>query len=167
MNRDHSVVLEIAPKYCISDPFVDYEGYSISSKGFLSTAVNISVIWIKFTHSIYFSSLIPKMSIFTFANFCLTMSNLPRFMDLTFQVPMQFFSLQYQAIPSPLVTSFFLEIFLHSSPVAYWTTTTWFTGKKTLMLGKIEGRRRRDDRGWDGWMASPTQWTWVWASSRS
>ena len=22
-----------------------------------------------------------------------------------------------------------------------------------------------DDRGWDGWMASPTQWTWVWASS--
>ena len=32
--------------------------------------------------------------------------------------------------------------------------------KKTLMLGKIEGRRRRDDRGWDGWMALPTQWTW-------
>ena len=24
-----------------------------------------------------------------------------------------------------------------------------------------------DDRGWDGWMASPTWWTWVWASSRS
>ena len=24
-----------------------------------------------------------------------------------------------------------------------------------------------DDRGWDGWMASPTQWTWVWVSSRS
>ena len=24
-----------------------------------------------------------------------------------------------------------------------------------------------DDRGWDGWMASPTQWTWVWANSRS
>ena len=34
--------------------------------------------------------------------------------------------------------------------------------EKTLMLGKIEGRRRR---GWDGWMASPTRWTWVWASS--
>ena len=31
---------------------------------------------------------------------------------------------------------------------------------------KIEGRKS-DDRGWDGWMASPTQWTWVWASSRS
>ena len=37
--------------------------------------------------------------------------------------------------------------------------------EKTLMLGKVEGRRRRDDRGWDGWMASPTQWTWVWANS--
>ena len=34
--------------------------------------------------------------------------------------------------------------------------------EKTLMLGKIEGRRRRGDRGWDGWMASLTQWTWVW-----
>ena len=38
--------------------------------------------------------------------------------------------------------------------------------EKTLMLGKIEGERR-DDRGWDGWMASPTQWTWVWVNSRS
>ena len=36
---------------------------------------------------------------------------------------------------------------------------------KTLMLGKIEGRRRRDSRGWDGWVASPTRWTWAWASS--
>ena len=32
--------------------------------------------------------------------------------------------------------------------------------EKTLMLGKTEGRRRRG-WGWDGWMASPTQWTWV------
>ena len=39
--------------------------------------------------------------------------------------------------------------------------------EKTLMLGKTEGGRRRDDRGWDGWMASPTQWTWVWVDSRS
>ena len=39
--------------------------------------------------------------------------------------------------------------------------------EKTLMLGKIEGRRRRDDRGWEGWMESPTQWTWVWVDSGS
>ena len=37
--------------------------------------------------------------------------------------------------------------------------------EKTLMLGKMEGRREGDNRGWDGWMASPTQWTWVWVSS--
>ena len=39
--------------------------------------------------------------------------------------------------------------------------------EKTLMLGKIEGRRGRDDRGWDGWMASPTWQTRVWESSGS
>ena len=44
MNRDHSVVFEIASKYCISDTFVDYDGYSISSKGFLPTVVGIMVI---------------------------------------------------------------------------------------------------------------------------
>ena len=35
-----------------------------------------------------------------------------------------------------------------------------------LMLGKTEGRREEGDRGWDGWMVSSTQWTWVWANSR-
>ena len=44
MNRDHSVVLEIAHKYCISDCFVDYDGSSISSKGFLPTIGDIMVI---------------------------------------------------------------------------------------------------------------------------
>ena len=43
-NRDHSVVFETAPKYCISDSSVDYEGYSISSKGFLPALVDIMVI---------------------------------------------------------------------------------------------------------------------------
>ena len=39
--------------------------------------------------------------------------------------------------------------------------------EKTLMLGKIEGRREGDERWWDGWMASPAQWTWVWVKSGS
>ena len=42
--RDHSVFFEIAFKYCISDSFVDHDGYSISSKGFLPTVVDIMVI---------------------------------------------------------------------------------------------------------------------------
>ena len=43
-NRNHYVVLEITPKYCILDSSVDYEGYSISSKRFLPTVVDIIVI---------------------------------------------------------------------------------------------------------------------------
>ena len=38
--------------------------------------------------------------------------------------------------------------------------------EKTLMLGKIKAGEG-DDRGWDGWMASLTRWTWVWVNSRS
>ena len=43
-NRNHSVVFEIASKYCISDSFVDHDGYSISSEGFLSAVIDIMVI---------------------------------------------------------------------------------------------------------------------------
>ena len=43
MIRDHSVIFEIAPKYCILNSFVDYDGHSISSKGFLLTVVDIVV----------------------------------------------------------------------------------------------------------------------------
>ena len=39
--------------------------------------------------------------------------------------------------------------------------------EKTLMVGKIESRRRRRQWGWDGWMASPTGGTWVWVNSGS
>ena len=81
---------------------------------------------------VHFSLLIPRMSIFTLAISCLTTSNLPWFMDLTFQVPMQYCSLQHWTLLLSPVTSttgycfcfgsipsFFLELFLHWSPVAY------------------------------------------------
>ena len=70
---------------------------------------------------------------FTLAISSLTAAYLPWFMDLTFQVPMQYWSLQHQTLlPSPVtsttgccfcfdsVSSFFLELFLYWSPVAYW-----------------------------------------------
>ena len=73
---------------------------------------------------------------FTLAVSYLTTANLPWFMDPTFQVPMQYCSLQHQTLlPSPVTSttgcylyfgsasSFFLELFLHWSPVAYWTPT--------------------------------------------
>ena len=62
MNRGHSVDFETASKYYILDSFVDYEGYSISSKGFLPT-----VVYINSPIAILFGSLIPKMSMFTLA----------------------------------------------------------------------------------------------------
>ena len=43
-DQDYSVIFETAPKYYISDSFVDYKGYSISSKGFLPTVVDTMVI---------------------------------------------------------------------------------------------------------------------------
>ena len=39
--------------------------------------------------------------------------------------------------------------------------------EKTLMLGKIKGDRRKGQQRMSGWMASPTQWTWVWVNSGS
>ena len=44
MNRDHSVISEITSKYCISGSFVDHDGFTISSKGFLPRVVDIMVI---------------------------------------------------------------------------------------------------------------------------
>ena len=41
---DHFVIFETAPKNCISESSVDYEGYFSSSKGFLPTVVDIMVI---------------------------------------------------------------------------------------------------------------------------
>ena len=76
------------------------------------------------------------MLMFTLAVSCLITSNLPWFMDLIFQVPMQYCSLQHQTLLlSPVIStagccfyfgsfsSFFLELFLHWSPVAYWAPT--------------------------------------------
>ena len=73
------------------------------------------------------------MLMFTFAVSCLTVSNLPWFIHLTFQVPMQYCCLQRQTLPpSPItsitgycfcfgsISSFFLELFLYWSPIAYW-----------------------------------------------
>ena len=76
---------EIASKYWISDSFVDYDGYSISSKGFLPTVVDMMVAAAKLpSHSqlnspipVHFSLPIPRMWTFTLAISCLTTSNLP------------------------------------------------------------------------------------------
>ena len=73
------------------------------------------------------------MSVFTLAISCLTTSNLPCFLDLTFQVPIQcIFLPHWTLLPSPVTStaghcfrfgsasSFFQELFLHSFSRAYW-----------------------------------------------
>ena len=45
MNRDHSVIFEIASKYCILDSFVNHHGHSISSEGFLPAVVDIMSLY--------------------------------------------------------------------------------------------------------------------------
>ena len=73
------------------------------------------------------------MSMFTLAISYLITSTLPWIMDLTFQVPMQYCSSQnHTLLPSPVtsttghcfcfgsISPFFLELFLHWSPIAYW-----------------------------------------------
>ena len=54
----------------------------------------------------------------------------------------------------------------HSSTLATWceNLTHW---KRPWCWERLKAGGEGDNRGWDGWMASPTQWTWVWASSRS
>ena len=86
---------------------------------------------------------------FTLAITCLTTSNLPWFMDLTFQVPMQYCSLQHRnLLLSPVtsttgycfclgsIPSFFLELFLHWSPVAYWAPTD--LGRSSFSILSLE-----------------------------
>ena len=49
----------------------------------------------------------------------------------------------------------------------------WPPDVKSRLIGKdwcwerLKAGGEGDDRGWDGWMASPIQWTWVWVNSRS
>ena len=37
--------------------------------------------------------------------------------------------------------------------------------KRPWCWGRLKAAAERDDRGWDGWIASSTQWTWIWANS--
>ena len=74
-----------------------------------------------------------------------------------------------QSILKEISPEYSLEGLMLNLKLQYFGQLMWRTGslEKTLMLGKIESRRKRDDRGGDGWMASQTRWTWVWVNSGS
>ena len=98
----------------------------------------------------------------TLAIFYLTTSNLPWFMNLTFQVLMQCCSLQHWTLVSPPDTSttghcfhfdsgpsFLLGLFLHSSPVAYWAIRSSSFSVLSFCLFILFIRLSRQD-GWSG-----------------
>ena len=105
--------------------------------GFLPTAVDIMVIWTKFPIPIHFIWLIPKMLMFILTVSCLTTSSFLWFMDLTFQIPTQYCSLQHLILlwtPDTSTTENFIHfglaasfiqgllvILLLSFPGTYWT----------------------------------------------
>ena len=68
-----------------------------------------------------------------------------------------------QYILKEIYPEYSLEGLMLKLKLQYFGHLMWRTDslEKTLMLGKIEGGGEGNNRGWDGWMASPTQWTWV------
>ena len=124
-NRNHSFIFDMVPKYCISDSYVDYEGYSISSKGFLP------IICIEFAHSspFYFTNSLNvnvNSCHFLFDHFQFTFihgPNIPGSYAILFFIALDFLPSSVTSTPGHCfcfgsISSFFLELFLHSSPVA-------------------------------------------------
>ena len=75
-----------------------------------------------------------------------------------------------QSILKEISPAYSLEGLMLKLKLRYFVHLMWRTDslEKTLMLGKMEGGRRRGrQRMRDGWMASPTQWMWVWVNSGS
>ena len=61
-------------------------------------------------------------------------------------------------------------VFLGRTDVEAETPILWPPDVKSWLTGKdsdagLRAGGKGDDRGWDGWMASLTQWTWVWVNS--
>ena len=74
-----------------------------------------------------------------------------------------------QSILKETSPEYSLEGLMLKLKLQYFGHLMWRTDslEKTLMLGKIEGRRNRGQQGWNGWMVSLTWWTWVWINSGS
>ena len=74
-----------------------------------------------------------------------------------------------QSILKAINPEYSLEGLMLKLKLQYFGHLVWRTNsfEKTQILRKIEGRRRGNNRGWDSWMASLTQWTWIWENSRS
>ena len=57
-----------------------------------------------------------------------------------------------------------LKLYFSNTLATWWEELTHW--KRPWCWDRLKAGGEGDDRGWDGWMASPTRWTWVWAVSR-
>ena len=75
----------------------------------------------------------------------------------------------YQSILKEISPEYSLEGLMLKRKLQHFGHLMWRTDsfEKALMLERLKAGGEGDNRGWDGWMASPTRWTWVWVSSRS
>ena len=53
------------------------------------------------------------------------------------------------------------------APIPWPLVKNWLIGKRPCCWERLKVGGEGGDRGWDGWMASPTEWTWVWVNYRS
>ena len=74
-----------------------------------------------------------------------------------------------QSILKEISPEYSLEGLMLKPNLQYFGHLMWRTVslEKTLILAQLKAGREGDDRGWDGWVASLTRWTWAWASSGS
>ena len=140
MNQDHSAIFETVSKQCISDPFVDSQGYSFSSKGILvhrSRYYN-TLNYIHLFPSIlvyWFLKCLCSLLHFLFDHFQFTLTHGPN-------IPGSYATLFYMASDFAFTSrlcfhlqttgcclcfgsgfSLLMALFLHSFPVAYWAPT--------------------------------------------
>ena len=73
-----------------------------------------------------------------------------------------------QSILMEISPEYSLEGLMLKLKLQYFGHLMWRTDwKRPWCWEKLKTGGEGDERGWDGWMASPSQWTWVWASSGS
>ena len=89
-------------------------------------------------------------------------------LEKTLESPLDCKEIQ-QSILKEISPEYSLEGLMLKLKLQYFGHLMWRTDslEETPMLGKIEVEGEGDDRGWDGWMASLTRWTWVWVGPGS
>ena len=72
-----------------------------------------------------------------------------------------------QSILKEISSEYSLEELILKLKLQYFGHLMWRTDSRPWCWERLKAGGEGEDRGWDGWMASPTRWPWVWANSLS